>query len=251
MRRRHLLPLERRHRLRLRSRLIAAAKQSAETLASREAPAILSGVRERPGWLSPSLFPFDWPEGESWLLQALEEMRRELSALTPPEALRESSIEAREASVKAPASGEGSDGWDLGEEAASCEEAASALAARRVKEFFSKSLGELHVHASRLLAQSLAESAEEVCKSSLIELLAEQQVRRRQSGRFFKKLKRGLAKRGRAFRSVRVRRTQRQPWLGLKVLPSLSLISFLRLRGEGNLQGFVRYSAGPLNLVAG
>lgn len=44
---------------------------------------------------------------------------------------------------------------------------------------------------------------------------------------------------------------QGRPWLGISVRPLLSIASLLRLRGNGNLQGYSRYSAGPVQFLFG
>ncbi|KAL8429830.1 hypothetical protein ACSSS7_006278 [Eimeria intestinalis] len=45
--------------------------------------------------------------------------------------------------------------------------------------------------------------------------------------------------------------TERRPWLGVSVRPSLAMTTLLRLRGEGNLQGYSRYNTGAINFLFG
>ncbi|CDJ42615.1 hypothetical protein, conserved [Eimeria tenella] len=48
-----------------------------------------------------------------------------------------------------------------------------------------------------------------------------------------------------------LRQQQSRTWLGISLRPSLSIASLLRLRGSGNLQGYSRYNAGPIQLIFG
>ncbi|KAL8453139.1 hypothetical protein Emed_001009 [Eimeria media] len=45
--------------------------------------------------------------------------------------------------------------------------------------------------------------------------------------------------------------TDRRPWLGVSLRPSLALTTLLRMRGEGNLQGYSRYNKGAINFLFG
>ncbi|OEH79467.1 hypothetical protein cyc_02935 [Cyclospora cayetanensis] len=48
-----------------------------------------------------------------------------------------------------------------------------------------------------------------------------------------------------------LRRQHSRPWLGVSLRPALSIASLLRMRGKGNLQGYSRYNAGPVQLLFG
>lgn len=48
-----------------------------------------------------------------------------------------------------------------------------------------------------------------------------------------------------------LRQQHGRPWLGVSVRPLLSIASLLRLRGHGNLQGYSRYNAGPVQFLFG
>ncbi|KAL8275798.1 hypothetical protein Esti_000361 [Eimeria stiedai] len=48
-----------------------------------------------------------------------------------------------------------------------------------------------------------------------------------------------------------LRQQHRRPWLGVSVRPSLAMTTLLRLRGEGNLQGYSRYNTGAVNFLFG
>ena len=44
---------------------------------------------------------------------------------------------------------------------------------------------------------------------------------------------------------------QSRPWLGVSLRPSFAVTTLLRMRGNGNLQGYSRYNAGPVQLLFG